>query len=697
MIENFRKLLAGGAFEGSDLALAGSVVAILAIMVLPLPRFVLDILLAFNLTFSVMILLMAIYTLRQLDFSIFPSLLLVTTLFRLSLNVASTRLILLHGHEGPHAAGRVIESFGNFVVGGNYVVGFIVFCILVVINFVVITKGAGRIAEVAARFTLDAMPGKQMSIDADMNAGLIDDKEARRRRAELSQESEFYGAMDGASKFVRGEAVAGLVIMIINVLGGLTVGIFQKGLGIATAARNYTLLTIGDGLISQVPAIIVSTAAGLIVSRAASDATMGKEFARQFSIQPRAMSVAGGVVLSLAMVPGLPTLPFMILGLAAGGLSLFVEKNKKVKEARQVDRTQTPPPAKSPESVEALSPLDLLGLEVGYGLIPLVDEDQGGELLERIRSIRRQFAQEMGVIVPPLHVRDNLQLKSAGYSFLLRGIEVARGDLMLGHQLAMDPGNVRRKMDGIPTKEPAFGLPALWVPSAKKEESQFAGYTVVDLPTVIATHLTEVIRSHAEELLGRQEVQGLLDNLVKTHPKTVEELIPNQLTLGGLQRVLRNLLRERVSIRDLLSIIESLADYAPMTKDPELLSEYVRQRLARSIVRHYQQDDGTLQVLSVEPGLEELLAKSIEQTEHGTYLSLEPRVAQLILKAVTDGAQRFAKAGQEPVVLCSPGNRRHLKRLMERHIPSVAVLSHAELPSDVKIKSLGQVGVGNVN
>ena len=454
----------------------------------------------------------------------------------------------------------------------------------------------------------------------------------------------------------------------------------------------------GDGLVSQMPALIVSTAAGLIVSRAASDASMGKEFAKQFAVQPRAMGVSGAVVTSLALVPGLPTLPFLLLGLTVGGLGYYMEKARKVRqETAESEKAKAPVPRKAPEAVEALPPIDVLGLEVGYGLIPLVDEEQNGELLERIRSIRRQFAQDMGLMVPPLHVRDNLQLKSAGYSILVRGVEVARGELMLGHYLAMDPGGARRKVDGLETKEPAFGLPALWVPAAKKDEAQLAGYTVVDLSTVIATHLTEVIRSHADELIGRQEVQKLLDHLAKSHPKVVEELVPHQLTLGGLQKVLRNLLRERVAIRDLLTIVEALADYAPLTKDPDLLTEYVRQRLSRSIVRHYQQDDGTLPVLATDPGLEELLAKSLEQTEHGAYLSLEPRVAQLILRSVGDGSQRFIQQGQEPVVLCSPAVRRHLRRLIERHLPSVAVLSHAELPSDVKVKSLATVGIGHAN
>ena len=687
-----------GPYEGSDVALAAGVVAILAIMILPLPSFMLDVLLTFNLTASIIILLMALYTVRQLDFSVFPSVLLITTLYRLSLNIASTRLVLLRGHEGTHAAGRVIESFGSFVVGGNYVVGFIVFCILVVINFVVITKGAGRIAEVAARFTLDAMPGKQMSIDADLNAGLIDETEARRRRAEISKESEFYGAMDGASKFVRGEAIAGLVILLINIVGGLAVGVLQQGLTVAAAAHNYTLLTVGDGLVSQVPALIVSTAAGLIVSRAASERSMGKEFAKQFAVQPRAMGVAGAVVLSLGLVPGLPTLPFLLLGATVGAAGYYMEKAKKVRqEVEQAAKSKAVAPRKAPEGIEALPPIDVLGLEVGYGLIPLVDEEQNGELLERIRSIRRQFAQDMGILVPPLHVRDNLQLKSAGYSILVRGIEVARGELMLGHYLAMDPGGVKRKVDGIDTREPAFGLPALWIPASKKDEAQLAGYTVVDLSTVIATHLTEVIRTHAEELMGRQEVQKLLDHLAKSHPKAVEELIPSQLSLGGLQKVLRNLLRERVSIRDLLSIVEALADYAPLTKDPDLLSEYVRQRLARSIVRQYQAEDGTLEVMSTDAALEELLAKSLEQTEHGAYLSLEPRVAQLIMRSVTEGAQRFIQAGREPAVLCSPAVRRHLRRLIERHLPSVAVLSTAELPPDVKVKSVSTVGVGHAH
>jgi flagellar biosynthesis protein FlhA len=554
----------------SEVGMAAGVVGILVVMILPLPTFLLDILLAFNISFALVILLTGMYTLRPLDFSIFPSVLLVTTLFRLSLNVASTRLILLHGDEGYDAAGQVIRAFGEFVVGGNYFVGLVVFVILVLINFIVITKGAERIAEVSARFTLDAMPGKQMAIDADLNAGLIDEDDARIRRSEVSREADFYGAMDGASKFVRGDAIAGIIITLTNIIGGLLVGMLQMDMDFADAASTYTVLTIGDGLVSQIPALIISTAAGVMVSRAASDVSMGTEFMRQFSLQPRAIAIASAMVFSFGLVPGLPHVAFLTLGTALGGLAYVLYKaqaSAKVKEQKEAKAKAAPPPP-GPEQVEALLPLDTLELEVGYGLIPLVDEEQDGDLLERIRSIRQQLALEMGVVVPPLHVRDNLQLKPGGYSILIKGNEVAGGELMIDYMLAMDPGDAKRRVEGIPTTEPAFNLPALWIPRSRKEEAQFAGYSVVDLSTVVATHLTEVIRNHSHELLGRQDVQRLLDNLAKSAPKVVEE-VNAAMNLGRLQKVLQSLLRERVSIRDMLTICETLADYGPMSKDPE--------------------------------------------------------------------------------------------------------------------------------
>ncbi len=676
----------------SEVGLAAGVVAILVVMILPLPPFLLDILLSFNITFALVILLTCMYTLRPLDFSVFPSVLLVTTLFRLSLNVASTRLILLHGDEGTAAAGQVIRAFGMFVVGGNYFVGLVVFVILVVINFIVITKGAERIAEVSARFTLDAMPGKQMAIDADLNAGLIDEDEAKARRAEISREADFYGAMDGASKFVRGDAIAGIVITLTNIIGGLLIGVLQQDMDFAEAASTYTVLTIGDGLVSQIPALIISTAAGIIVSRAASDASMGREFSRQFGMQPRAIALAAGIVFCFGMVPGLPHIPFLTLGLGMGGLAWIMLRQQRelaAQAAAEAPAEEIPTPG--PEQVQALLPLDLLELEVGYGLIPLVDEEQNGDLLDRIRSIRQQLALELGIVVPPLHVRDNLQLKPGGYSILIKGNEVASGELMIDHLLAMDPGDAKKPIEGVPTREPAFNLPALWIPASKKEEAQLAGYSVVDLSTVIATHLTEVIKTHADELLGRQEVQKLLDNLARTSPKVVEEL-NSQLTLGQVQKVLQNLLRERVSIRDLLTICETLADYAPMTKDPEMLTEYCRQKLARGIIKSIVGPGvKDLYVLTLDPAVEDIITAGVQQTEHGTYLSVDPDKVQAIIAGLTSELEAFGQLTQPPVVLCSPVVRRHFRRLIERFVPTVAVLSHNELVTDLNIHAVGTV------
>jgi len=692
VIKNIQSILSGIQADKNNLIAAIGVMAILLIMVFPLPAPLMDILLAFNFTLSLLILLLALYIVKPLDFPVFPSLLLLTTLFRLSLNIASTRLILLHGNQGPDAAGHVIMSFGEFVVSGNYVVGAIVFIILVIINFVVITKGAGRIAEVAARFTLDAMPGKQMAIDADLNAGLIDENEARRRREEIAREAEFYGAMDGASKFVRGEAIAGLIIMCVNVIGGFVIGVFQHNMPINLAAHSYTLLTIGDGLVSQIPAIIISTAAGILVSRAASDSSMGSAFIKQFALQPEAMAVTAFLVFLFGMMPGLPTIPFTVLSCGVGALAWISFKERKKQAAivaKEEEEAKVPvePEAGSPEEVESLLSLDVLELEIGYGLIPLVDEEQGGDLLERIRSIRKQFAQEMGIIVPPLHVRDNLQLSPGQYVILIKGIEVAQGELMIGHLLAMDPGGVKKKIQGIETREPAFGLPALWIPESALQEAQMAGYTVVDLSTVVATHLAEVIRQNAHELLGRQEVQQLLDVVSKKHPKAVEE-VTNALPLGVIQKVLQNLVKERVSIRDLLTIIETLADYGPMTKDPDILTEYVRQKLSRAIVKPLLEEDGVLRVLTLDPSLEEQIRSNIQQTEQGSFLTLDPRIAQAIVNSIKNAVEQVIEQGHQAIILCSPSIRRHLRRLLERFVPNVIVLSHSEIPPNINLEAI---------
>jgi len=669
------------------------VITILVVMIIPLPPVLLDFLLALSITLAITILLIAMYTLKPLDFSIFPSLLLVTTLFRLSLNVASTRLILLHGNEGSLAAGKVIKSFGSFVVGGNYVVGMIVFIILVIINFVVITKGATRIAEVAARFTLDAMPGKQMGIDADLNAGLIDEDEARGRRKVIAREAEFHGAMDGAAKFVRGDAIAGIIITLINIIGGFIIGVVQKKMSVLDAAQNYTLLTVGDGLVSQIPALTISTAAGIIVSRSASEATMGKEFGEQFLGYPKAIYLAAFTIFFFGLIPGLPHIPFIILPILIGGSVYLLSRKREAARIKEVEVRKKEKVEVGPEPVEHLLLVDPLELEVGYGLIPLVDKEQGGEFLDRVRSIRRQFALEMGLVIPPVHIRDNLQLKSSEYQILLKGVTITRAELMVNHYLAMDPGDATRKIEGIETREPAFDLPAIWIPEARKEEAKLAGYTVVDNVTVMATHLTEVLRDHAPELLGRQEVQNLLDNLSKSYPKAVEELVPNVLSLGAVQKALQNLLQERISIRDMLTIVETLADYGPLTKDPELLTEYVRHKLSRTIVSPYIGEDGVLKLITMAQDVEDTILKGIQKTEHGSYLSIDPKVADPIITSIKEEAGKAMEKNIQPILLTSPMARRHLKKMVEHFVPSLVVLSQSELLSDMKFKSIGEVNL----
>ncbi len=668
--------------------MAVAVVGILIFMVMPLPTFLLDLLLSFSITFSLIILLASMYVSRPLDLSSFPSILLLVTLFRLSLNVASTRIILLHGNEGTLAAGRVIQSFGGFVVGGNYLVGIIVFLILVAINFMVITKGAGRIAEVAARFTLDAMPGKQMSIDADLNAGLITELEARERRSIIAREAEYYGAMDGANKFVRGDAIAGIVITLINIIGGLSIGIFQNSMTFVDAAQNYTLLTIGDGLVSQVPALIVSTAAGVIVTRAGADSSLGKEIASQVLIQPKAIAVAAGVLFGFGLVPGLPTVPFLVLAVLSGGLAYTIFQSIKERARAEEVKKISEEKALPTDQFDALPPLDTLAIEVGYGLIPLVDIEQDGQLLERIKSLRRQIARELGIIVAPVHIQDNMQLKSGEYAILLKGNEVARGELMSNYFLAMNPNAIEEKIDGIPTYEPTYGLPALWIKEDVKEQALAKGFTVVDLATVLTTHLSEIVKQHCHEMLGRQDVQQLLDTLKETHPKVVEELVPNLLPLGGLVRVLRNLLREQVPIRDLLAICETIADWAPATKDLVILTEHVRHALARTTTKMHLTPEGNIAAITLGHSLESAISGALQQTDHGTFLALDPNIAQQMMNNLVERLEKFSSLRYQPVVLCSAQIRYHVKQLVDRFMPRVTVLSYDEILSNIEIQSL---------
>ncbi|MCC2677559.1 MAG: flagella-associated protein [Pseudobdellovibrio sp.] len=679
--------------KNTDLFIAFGVLAIIGVMIIPLPAFMLDISLTFSLALSLLILLTSIYVNKTLDFSSFPSLLLMTTLFRLALNVATTRLILSHGHEGPQAAGGVIQAFANVIVGNNYVIGFIIFAILVVINFVVITKGSGRVAEVAARFTLDAMPGKQMSIDAELNAGAITEVEARKRRKEIEQEADFYGAMDGASKFVRGDAIAGIIITVINIVGGLLIGVLQKNLDIATAAKNYTMLTIGDGLLAQIPALIISTAAGIIVTRSSSGENMGTEVTGQLFVNPRAIYITGGVLAVLALIPGLPTIPFITMGGALAAFAWVIQQYKT--EAAETIRKKADAELLAPkkESVESMLPLDMLELEVGYGLINVVDSSKSGDLLERIASIRKQFALDLGIVVPSVHIRDNLQLAPGEYRLLVKGNKVGGGMLRSDALLAMDPGQTSGKVDGVPTKEPAFGLDALWISPSQREKAELVGYTVVDLPTVMATHITELIRSHAHELLGRQEAQTLIDNFKKTHPKVVEDLIPDALSLGGVVKVLQNLLREGVSIRDLLTIFETLADEAGRTKDLDLLTESVRKQLSRSITAKYAGEQGEVSVMTFDSRLEEMVASALLQTEQGVQLVMDPQSASRMISNIAQQIESHPEIASQPILLTSPTVRRHIFKLVSRFIPQLIVLSHNEITADVKVQSVASVGL----
>ncbi len=667
------------------------IVMILSMMVLPLPPFMLDLFFTFNIALSIMVLLVAMYTMRALEFSAFPTVLLVTTLLRLSLNVASTRVVLLQGHTGPDAAGKVIEAFGHFLVGGNYAVGLVVFIILVVINFVVITKGAGRIAEVSARFTLDAMPGKQMAIDADLNAGLIGEDEARKRRLNVAQEADFFGSMDGASKFVRGDAVAGILILFINIVGGLVVGILQHDMGFAQAAKNYTLLTIGDGLVAQIPALIISTAAGLVVSRVATDEDIGQQFVGQIFGKPMVMLLTAAILGVLGLIPGMPNLVFLLLAAVLAWLGWWTLKRQLQPAAPEAAPVAAAAPAESLEaSWTDVAPVDVLGLEVGYRLIPLVDRAQDGDLLKRIRGLRKKFAQEVGFLSAPVHIRDNLELKPNAYRITLKGVEVGSGETYPGMHLAINPGRVAGTLAGTPTKDPAFGLPAIWIDSNLREQANVLGYTVVDAGTVVATHLNHVIISHAAELLGRQETQSLLDHIGQESPKLIEDLVPKQVSLSVVQRVLQNLLEENVNIRDMRTIIETLAEHAPRSQDPLELTTQVRIALGRAIVQQLFPGGAELQVMALEPGLERLLAQAVQSG--GNASAIEPGLADTLLRETAAAAQRHEELGL-PAVLLVPGQLRWLlSRFLRRAVAQLRVIANAEVPDSRTIRVTTIIG-----
>lgn len=671
----------------SDVLVAVVVISVVMMMIIPIPASLLDILLTFNISFALIILLVTIFNNNPLDFSVFPSLLLVMTLFRLSLNVASTKLILLNG-----AAGQVIQSFGQFVVGGNTVVGLVIFLILVVIQFIVITKGAERVSEVAARFTLDAMPGKQMAIDADLNAGLINEDGARQRRENIQREADFYGSMDGASKFVKGDAIAGIIIIMINITGGFIIGMIQRGLDLSSAAQLYTILTVGDGLVTQIPALLISTATGIVVTRSASKDSLGTELGNQLFGHPKALAIAAVILAGLGTV-GLPMLPMYSLAALFGILFFIMRRTvKEVVEEAPGEEIQEAEQIKKPENVVELLQVEKMEMELGYGLIPLVDTDQGGDLLERIVMIRRQCAVDMGFIVPPIRIRDNMQLKPNSYLIKIKGSEIASGELILDHYLAIGPDIENdAELPGIDTQEPAFNLPARWVSTRHKEDAEAKSYTIVDPPSVLATHLTSVIKAHAHELLGRQEVQTIVSFMKEQNPAVIEELIPDLLSLGDAQRVLSNLLREQISIRDMLTILETMADYARITKDTDVLTEYVRQSLRRQISKQFTGDCGKITVLTLDPNLEERLRDSVQQSDYGSYLALDPEVAQHVIDKLMYHYEDLTRKGITPIVLCAPVLRIYFKRLVDRFISNLVVLSYNEIDSSANVEVIGMV------
>jgi flagellar biosynthesis protein FlhA len=691
-------------FRMGDIWLVVGLFGTVLLMILPVAPFLLDALLALSIALSLLMLLVILYVRRPADFTGFPTLLLFVTLFRLSLNVASTRLILIDGY-----AGHVIEAFGNFVVRGNYIVGLVIFLILVLINFIVITKGAGRIAEVAARFTLDAMPGKQMAIDAELNAGLINEAEARARRRGVEQEADFYGAMDGASKFVRGDAIAAILITLINIIGGFAVGIAQKGMSVTEALQRFTILSIGDGLVSQIPALIISTAAGILVTRAASKNNLGQELSKQLTSFPRALTILAGMMVVFGLVPGLPMLPFMLLGGLAGAMAYTLHKqglsSTDEAEAAGVVKTSgtaaaknggSPTPdgdgarsseGKALDKLETLLSLDPLQIELGYGLVSLADKRKGGDLLDRVTGVRRTFAQDIGVIVPPIRLRDNLQLGPNEYRFLLKGHPVAQGQLMPGYWLAMNVTNSKINLKGVPTVEPVFGLPATWIADVERKTAEVSGYTLVDAASVLVTHLSETVKRHCHALLSRQDVQVLLDNLKQTHPTVVNELIPAQLSVGQVQRVLQNLLAEGISIRNLSGILEKVSDFATFTKNPDELSEHARRALGAQIAKPLQMPNGSLCAITLDPRLEQLLVQNVRQTPNELSLVMEPGLAQHILQWLSKTVQQMLAAGQPPVVICSPQLRLGFKRFFESTFTDLSVLCYSEIPPRIEVQN----------
>jgi flagellar biosynthesis protein FlhA len=678
-------------FGKLHLVIPVGVMGILLVMVLPMPTMIMDLLISLNITLSIVIMLVSMYILQPVSFSVFPSLLLILTLFRLALNIASTRLILLNGSSGENAAGEVIKSFGQFVVGGNYFVGIVVFLVLITIQYVVINHGSVRISEVTARFTLDAMPGKQMAIDADLNAGIINESEARERREHISKEAEFYGAMDGAIRFTSRDSVAGIIILTINIIGGFLIGVIQFDMGLADAAKRFTILTIGDGLVTAIPSLLISVAGGIITTRAASEANLGEDVALQLFANPAPVAIGSCFLFVFALVPGLPFVPFFILGSLTGLLAYKKKKaqegEKLVLERSKADKAEAEKPK---DKIEGLLKVDLLGIEMGYGLIRYVDANQGGDFLDRIKSIRRQIALEMGLVVPPVHITDNLQLNPRQYAILLKGVQIARGELVQDHLMAINPGTAREEIAGIATVEPAFGLQARWIKAQERERAQLAGYTLVDPATVLATHLTEIIKSQAYELLGRQETKSLLDNVSKTHPKVVEDLVPKVLSIGEIQKVMQNLLKERVSIRDAVTVLETMADYGTYTKNIAALTEYCRQALGRSICKPYQTDEGDLPVFTISPELEKNIADGVVHSDQGSYLALEPRQAKDLMTRFRRTVETSGSASS-PVVLCSPTVRMYVRQLLERFLPNVAILSHSEIPPSIRVLSLGMV------
>lgn len=663
------------------------IVAVVLAFIIPLPGFMLDVLLAINIMLSVIILLNTVYMKESLQMSIFPSLLVITTMYRLALNVSSARLII-----GKGEAGSVIAGFGTFVGGNDLVVGFIIFLLITLVNFIVITRGSERVAEVAARFTLDAMPGKQMAIDADLNSGLINDTEAKERRKKIQREADFYGAMDGASKFVKSDAIMGIIITILNIIGGLIMGMVSRGESLTDALSTYTILTIGDGLVSQIPALMISTATSFIVTRAASESDISSDFLKQIFSNPKVLYIASGLSFVLALF--LPTIPFLLLSaiLAFLGYTLSKQQIADIKQQEVRVEENEVEEIRKPENVVSLLQIDPIELEFGYGIIPLADVNQGGDLLDRVVMIRRQLALELGMIVPIIRLRDNIQLAPNEYQIKIKGVEVAHGELMLDNYLAMNPGLVEEEIDGIKTTEPAFGLPAIWITESQRDRAEMLGYTVVDSPSIIATHLTEIIKKYAHELMGRQEVQTLVDNIKQNYPVIVDELIPKLMTVGELQKVLANLLKEGISIRDMVTIMETLADYASITHDTDMLTEYVRQALGRAISKKFFQDQKS-SVITLDPKLEQVIMDSLQKTETGSYLTLEPSVTNTILGSLSKQVQKLVQMGQQPIVLASPVVRLYFKKLADQAIPGLIVLSYNELDPNLEIQSVGVVSV----